>query len=390
MVFIHILMVGNRASERSPGVQKKLKEQREALERLGHTVDYTIVAEDKIELVREKQTHLLASFPKKPVKHAYWRIITSLKTAEQAIPLALNFAGGYDMLYIRKPVISKYFIKALRYSKRKYPGTVLVLEFPTYPYDDEMESAIQRKKTPYSVLPYKSDKKWRHKLAGLVDWAVTVEDSSKVFGLPAINIENGVDISSLPVSTPDMTNGEVHLAAVSTLKTWHGYDRLIKGMGNYRKNGGKTRYILHMVGEGPLEGEWKALAKQQGVEQDIIFYGSKTGTDLDDIMALCHIAVSSLGEHRRGLAKNSALKNREYIGRGMPVLYAADDDVLDGLCEYCLQFPKDDSDIDMHAIDRFTASLPSDASVQLRQLAAERCGWDAQLAKVLNAINKNK
>jgi hypothetical protein len=55
------------------------------------------------------------------------------------------------------------------------------------------------------------------------------------------------------------------------------------------------------------------LVNELDLNSYVIFHETKTGEDLDKIVDGCDIALGSLGNHRKGLYADSALKNRETV-----------------------------------------------------------------------------
>ena len=66
---------------------------------------------------------------------------------------------------------------------------------------------------------------------------------------PNITIGNGYDVESVTVRNPPiLSDKNLDLLCVSSVKPWHGVDRLIRGLAIYR---GPKKVTLHIAGEGP-------------------------------------------------------------------------------------------------------------------------------------------
>ena len=77
---------------------------------------------------------------------------------------------------------------------------------------------------------------------------------------------------------------------------------------------------VHIVGEGsPIE-EYKRIVEKYEIAEHVIFYGLKTGRELDSIYDQCSIGVENLGFHRTGVYRASTLKAREYAAKGLPFI----------------------------------------------------------------------
>ena len=122
-------------------------------------------------------------------------------------------------------------------SKLKKTGMKVVMEIPTYPYDNEFKGASYRIKLNLYI-----DKLFRRQLAGEVDRIVTFSDDKEIFGQKTINISNGIDFSCIPIQQKTKhPPHEVHLLGVAEVHYWHGYDRVIAGLGEYYKQKPKTK-----------------------------------------------------------------------------------------------------------------------------------------------------
>ncbi len=128
-------------------------------------------------------------------------------------------------------------------------GVHAVTEIPTYPYDAEFVGFHFQARVNLKI-----DQLFRHQLARQMDGIVTFSDEEEIFGQRTIRISNGVDFDSIPLHEPLSNIDELHLIGVAEVHYWHGYDRLIAGIGEYYKNGGKKDVFFHIVGGiGPSE-----------------------------------------------------------------------------------------------------------------------------------------
>lgn len=106
------------------------------------------------------------------------------------------------------------------------------MEIPTYPYDSEYAGfpLVTR-------LGIQVDKVFRKTLAKHVNAIVTFSDYHCIFGQRTIQISNGVDFDSIPLKkTVSKNTSVIHLLGVAEVHYWHGYDRLIEGLGKYYQN----------------------------------------------------------------------------------------------------------------------------------------------------------
>ena len=178
----------------------------------------------------------------------------------------------------------------------------------------------------------------------------------------------------------------MNLIGVAEIHTWHGFDRLVKGMANYYSKPQKYIVKFHVVGyffskEG--EDEFRKIIADHHMERFIILYGKKHGSDLDTIFDYCDFGIGSLGRHRVGIDKIKTLKNREYAARGVPFIYSETDSDFDNK-PYILKAPADETPIDIDRIIAFYKTIkltPSEIRNSIQNLS-----WKCQMEHVINSI----
>lgn len=144
----------------------------------------------------------------------------------------------------------------------------------------------------------------------------------------SVTIGNGVDVESTPQRrrTPEWPAGILRLIGVATLVSWHGYDRLIRAIGEFQSDRARPFDVhLTIVGDGPALEALIGLTQQLDLESHITFVGPLNGEELYVCYDRSHLAVSALAIHRKGLREASALKAREYCAVGIPFLASGDD-----------------------------------------------------------------
>ena len=122
-------------------------------------------------------------------------------------------------------------------------GRMAGLEIPTYPYDQEFEgfSRIER-------LQLRIDQIFRKGLARHLEAIVTFTNLEQIFGQRTIRISNGVDFDCMPLHQKVDTTKELHLIGVAEVHYWHGFDRLIAGLGEYYRQPNVKPVYFHIVG----------------------------------------------------------------------------------------------------------------------------------------------
>lgn len=305
---------------------------------------------------------------------------------------ALKKRISYDAIYryILENNIELVYIRSFHnanpftirfYRKLKKAGIKAVMEIPTYPYDQEYRDA------PFFWrLELLTDKIFRKNMAKALEAIVTFTDNTTIFGQKTICISNGIDFDAIPVKQQlnDVTN-EIHLLAVAEVHYWHGYDRIISGLGEYYQSPHSQKVYLHIVGGlGEYEQHsFDTLIQGYGLQEQVILYGQKQSEELKQLFEKCDFAIGSLGRHRSGIDKIKTLKNREYAARGIPFIYSETDEDFEAM-PYILKAPADDSPINIDKILNFYDSLritPTEIRDSIKNLS-----WKEQMGKVINKL----
>ena len=271
------------------------------------------------------------------------------------------------------------------FRKLQHAGIHAVTEIPTYPYDSEFSPYIWKQ-----PLRFILDKCYRKALYRYMDAMVTFSDANLIFGQRTINISNGVDLDSIPLHKNQLSNtcAQIHLVGVAEVHYWHGFDRLIMGLGEYYKNGGQREVYFHIVGgvwQGDMYGEhgFQTLIKRFNLSNNVLFHGQLFGEALDNVFNQCQFAIGSLARHRSGITVIKTLKNREYATRGIPFIYSEKDSDFDHQ-PYIIKAPADESPIDIQKILNFIDHFdmkPCDIRRTIQNLS-----WKIQMQKVIDAV----
>ncbi len=264
----------------------------------------------------------------------------------------------------------------------KSAGKKVVMEIPTYPYDHEYKGLS----LGYQKIIY-MDKCLRNIMARYIDKFVTFSDHKEIFGRPTIRIANGVDFTAIPLKEMSEENQIINLIAVATIHPWHGFDRAISGMINYKEKQKDKRVVLHIVGEGVPEvvDKYKKLAKDNDLGNDVIFHGPLFGDALNDVFNISHMGIGSLARHRSGITHLRSLKNREYAARGIPFVYSEIDEDFENQT-YVMKALADETPLNIEQVVDFYKGL--NISPQNIRESISGLSWENQMKKVLNSMNE--
>lgn len=323
------------------GVKKKVKMQKEFFEQNGFKVD-TLYLETNNKM---KINKILIRLPYISLydRHSY----------------KLN-VDVYDCIYIRKMKLDGQFIKFLKKIKSNNDKVRIIMELPTYPYDNEQPLSL--KETPILI----KDRYNRRKLFNYVDNIITYSKDKSIFNIPTIQASNVIDFNNINPITPVNTNDKINLIAVASFSEWHGYDRILKGLKKYKykyKNKTEKREILiHFVGTGKEINRYKEYVLENNLGEDVIFHGVQTGTQLEQIYNKSDIGLDAMGRHRSGVFYNSTLKGKEYGAKGLPIVSGVETELDKDLdYKYYMRVPSDDSPVDIERVISFFNTVYNDS-----------------------------
>ena len=292
--------------------------------------------------------------------------------------------NGIEMVYARSfmnasPVLVRLFRKLNKQDIK------CVTEIPTYPYDQEFKGYPLKYKIPLYI-----DKIFRRALAAQMEAIVTFSNEENIFGKRTIRISNGIDLDSIPLHNPKKQQ-DIHLIAVAEIHYWHGFDRLVSGLGEYYKSNPNGRKVyFHVVGweddRGTTSNGYltvEQMARKYGIEKYIINHGKLFGDKLDEVFNQCVFAIGSLGRHRSGITEIKTLKNREYAARGISFIYSENDSDFENM-PYIIKAPADESPINVKEIINYIDTRNIDPADIRRTV--EHLSWKYQMEKVITEI----
>ena len=292
--------------------------------------------------------------------------------------------NGIEMVYARSfmnasPVLVRLF------GKLNKQDIKCVTEIPTYPYDQEFKGYPLKYKIPLYI-----DKIFRRALAAQMEAIVTFSNEENIFGKRTIRISNGIDLDSIPLHNPKKQQ-DIHLIAVAEIHYWHGFDRLVAGLGEYYKSNPNGRKVyFHVVGweddRGTTSNGYltvEQMARKYGIKKYVINHGKLFGDKLDEVFNQCVFAIGSLGRHRSGITEIKTLKNREYAARGISFIYSENDSDFDDK-PYIIKAPADESPVNIKKILEYIDYNKSNAE-DIRK-TVNRLSWKCQMKSVILEI----
>ena len=358
MKVLHLAFAGTDQA----GVHRKLSEQVHALRAHGATVESIVFVSEG--------TALAAVAPYQVVEvpgggfGARGRV-AAFDYCRQAVA---RFAP--DVIYLRYPVYDEY---VLRFVRDMPP---VVFELQTI-FANEAPPLVAREEGYWAsrILP---------ETAGLV--AVTGEIlrheiARTGYAVPGHVMPNGADPQTIPFTPPELATDRINLVCVASCYPWHGIDRLVVGFAAERE---VDDVHLHVIGDGPTLPDIVTLAREAGVSDRVHCHGAMPVSALTTWYAATHVAVGSLAPHRVGLRELAALKHREYVLRGLPMIIGGADADIPHTAPWCRQFPADDTPISPRTVRALALGWTHEARRrQIRTWAEGHVAWDAKIPALL-------
>lgn len=314
----------------APGVINKIKQTVSALNRIGHQAEAIFLD------IRERKGYF----------KAYRKI----------------FKSEADIVVIRSTLALPFFFTALLFKRLQGKKVLIDVPTPNITFDNELRISkaglfwkITRRLLLRAAFPwalYPATKVFQY-----------AKDSAYFsFGLQrkTMLIANGIDVSAIPVRTfaENPSTTDFVIIGVGSLATWHGFDRVIRGMATYYKkcpNGINVRFFV--VGNGDIRGVWQKKAEDLGISRHVVFTGLQTGAALDELFEQASVAVASLGLFRKGISMASDLKSREYSARGMPFIASGHDIDFDPAPEFLYKVDNSDDEVSIEKLLKWHAEL---------------------------------
>jgi glycosyltransferase involved in cell wall biosynthesis len=170
----------------------------------------------------------------------------------------------------------------------------------------------------------------------------------------------------------------------------HGYERIIKSIYRYYKNGGTRNIVYYCIGFGKELNKYKNLVSLYKLENHVIFPGEKNGEELDKYYNIAHIGLDFFGGYKENLNFISSLKTIEYLSRGIPVATGINVNVFDkNPCNFYIQFANDSSEINIEDLFRFYDEIYLNLNLheEIRNYAIRNVDTTVVLQDVVKFIN---
>lgn len=309
-----------------------------------------------------------------------------------------DYTQKFDYVYVRNFMMIDFFILSIykAFAKR----SKVILEIPTYPFDNEIKTFQKKflRERHYIIFIMVALFNWMHKFGikivpKYLERIVTFNPIDEIWGVPTTVIQNGADV---PVITKEKFSyaqeGKVVFVGVGSFVPWHGFDRFIKGMGEYVKQKASLDIHFNIIGDGPDVPEYKKTVEDLGLTEYVTFKGILTGEKLAKEYLNADFAIGSLGLHRIHLDKASPIKTKEYFSYGLPFVYSYTEDDFLEQSPFTMRVPMEEAPVDVQKVIDFFHQVQKEEGYRNRmnQLAQKNLTWDMQVKKIFQAIGEEE
>ena len=299
-----------------------------------------------------------------------------------------------DCLYSRFGAFSYDSYKL--YSQLHSLNVRVLLEIPTYPLKQRWNSVRQSFKSGNYILALKDI--YANTIGSLgiplfkkcVDRIVNNNGFKSIWGIPVLQISNGIDVSTIPDKPRKYKpSNQIKVMSVANIANWHGFDRLICGLAEYYKTPRETMVKVEIAGPGQEVELLTDLSKRLNVDQYISFLGPVVGEELDRMFDRSDVGISVLGVHRVNMKKCDSLKAREFCARRLPFLTEEAESQYVGK-PFVKIVPSNESPINILEVVSFYNSIAEHPEYldEMRSFAETKCDWKYAMKPVLDYLNQ--
>ncbi|MBC3765023.1 glycosyltransferase [Neptunicella marina] len=281
----------------------------------------------------------------------------------------------YDKMY-EQPCLAQ-FAAALPKQQQQ-----LCIEFATFPYTQEIQDQAK----------INADCRNRQLLLQHVDFVFSTQFSPEIDGKPNHFFSNQLAKAFLDNSS-DSKHGLVlqqrlNLISVANVSFWHGFDRVLQGLRAYYDKHQSDDVHYYIAGTGDELARLQERSRQLQLDNVVHFLGFQTHQQLNQLYGTMSVGIAGLGLHRKGLSENCALKVREYLANGLPVVKSTFDRAL-AQCSWTLDVSADDHPLDIDAVREFVlkADNAGECREQIRQFAKRELSWKKHAQLVQQALS---
>ncbi len=287
-----------------------------------------------------------------------------------------------DIIYFRYPGASKYLAKFVE----KFPN--VIFEHQT----QELNEYATLKDKIYLENEIEYGEKVLSKAAGIttITHEVAQYEQNRANKKIAYHVfGNGTWEEAAPIVKNNYPLDKINILFVGHFSGWHGFDRIINGMVNYKDG---TEVHIHVVGEGEKKGEYLQIINKFNLADKFTFHGFLTRKEISKTADVCHIAVGSLGLHRIGFNEVAPLKHREYCLRGIPFVISGSDVDFPNELPFVKTIVASEEPVNISELINFAEARKhhKEIIVEARKYAIENLTWEIKISRIIDFLVKRR
>ena len=363
-------------NEESDGVCKKINDQINVFRQRGLTVDFIYVKDHDVIYEVDGVAKSVGKVGNIKKTAAYIKMFSAIKHAQ------------YDWVYNRFGLFDTFYYRVLKRLKKN--GARLILELPSYPYEEHKNMGFL-----YWAI-YKWDKCYISRIKNVVERIVTYSSDDEIFGIKTFRSGNGIDLSKYQVAEGEYKPGKLSIMGVALFQAYHGYERIINGLKKYYENGNSDYDIrITLIGEGPEKENYVSLVNKLNLNDRVSILPGMSREELDAVYDENDMTLATFGAYKVDyFDKLSSLKTRESLAKGLPIITGAQIDVLNEDYPYVCEFPNDDSTIDFKVITDFFEKVKGlgtkkENAKVIRSFAEKNVSMEAVMKPVIDYMEKD-
>lgn len=365
--------------DESIGITNKVYSQIKAWENLGYKVYYTGYTSKGIEIRRKSEVLFSQNFSN--IEKKFNRFCRRKKLIIGAINFLKESKIDFDISYLRFHYFDNKYVKLLKMLKQN--NSYVVVEAHGYPYKNYSFNNF------FMFPSYLIDSIYEKKASRNIDLVAAISNVKNIWGVQTVFIDNCIDISKCGFKSNFKISDSPTMISASNERNYHGYSKVLKGLKNYKENGGERNYKILFIGK--YTKKTKELAREYKLLDSVFFLGSKSGTELKEMYQSSDLGIGSFGIHG-GSDHGSSIKSKEYFAYGIPFINGWKEYSFDDSYPYVLRFDIYQDAINFFEIDQFIDRLNNssvDYRYEMRDFAQKNFDWENNFNKIIERRRTN-
>ncbi len=321
---------------------------------------------------------------KNSLSHLGKRLIETIKVNHYFQKEIIRYMkeNQFEYCYIRR--IGFFVIFLSKMFRKISKTTEIIYEIPTYPLDQYDSWLINfSQKIEMTIFNL-----WIKKYIKIIP---VILQNDTTLDKKMIPISNGIDFQKFADITEEKPSfsKEMNMIIIAHILSWHGYDRIIHSLKEYK---GKTKVNLDIYSDINEEvKKLQKLTKDNHLDKIVHFKGSKPLEEITKEIGKYHIAIGSLGYHRRNGRYDTSIKNKEYCALGLPFVCSARDLSFEEDFPYIYMVSPDDTNFDIEQIIQWYSKIyKQNYKKEMRKYAKKELNFEVNYKKVLERLEKKE